>query len=190
MDIISKDELHVQKDILYSRIRKGSLFIHPTDTIYGIGCDATNKESVFKVREAKNRYDSPFSIIAPSKQWIKKNCFVNDKAEKWLEKLPGPYTIVLKLKKKGSIAPNVNMDMDTIGVRIPDHWFSEFVKEINLPIITTSANVTNENFMTSEDNLDQKISSQMEFMIYEGEKHGKPSTVVDVAGDEPVVRER
>jgi len=187
MHTISKDEFKVEKEIFFTKIKEGSLFIHPTDTIYGIGCDATNHKAVYKVREAKQRYSSPFSVIAPSKDWIRDNCEVDDKAEEWLGKLPGPYTLILKLKNKSAIAPNVNMDMDTIGVRIPDHWFSDMVSAIGVPTITTSANVTQQNFMTSEEDLDPSIVSRMEFMIYEGDKKGRPSKLVDLTKEEMII---
>ena len=127
MDILSKEEFEVEMDIFEIKIKEGELFIHPTDTIYGIGCNAMLHDSVYKVRETKNRHTVPFSVIAPSKDWIRENCEVNKKAEGWLKKLPGPYTFILNLKNKDAIAPNVNMDMDTLGVRIPDHWFSKNV---------------------------------------------------------------
>jgi len=187
MHTLSKDEFETQKEIFFTKIREGYLFIHPTDTIYGIGCDATNHDSVYKVRETKERYTAPFSVIAPSKEWIKQNCHVDKQAEKWINKLPGPYTLILKLKNKEAIAPNVNMDLDTLGVRIPDHWFSKLANEIGIPLVTTSANVTKDNFMTSEDDLDAKVASHMEFMVYEGEKKGRPSKIVDLTKDEKII---
>jgi tRNA threonylcarbamoyl adenosine modification protein (Sua5/YciO/YrdC/YwlC family) len=190
MQNISEEELKTEKIIFFNKIKEGTLFIHPTDTIYGIGCNATNHKSVYRVRESKERYTAPFSVIAPSKDWIRQNCEVNEKVEEWLDKLPGPYTLILKLKDKGAIAPNVNMDMDTLGVRIPDHWFSEVVAEIGIPIVTTSANITKSNFMTSEEDLDPKITSKIDFMIYEGEKHGKPSRLVDLTKDDVDIIER
>ena len=85
------------------------------------------------------------------------------------------------------INTNVNMDMETVGVRIPDHWFTAFVAELNIPVITTSANVTKENFMTSEENLDSQLSSHLDFMVYEGEKHGSPSKIIDLTQDELII---
>lgn len=190
MQNISKEELNTENIIFFNKIKEGSLFIHPTDTIYGIGCDATNQKAVYKVRETKERYTTPFSVIAPSKEWIRENCEINEKGEEWLNKLPGPYTLILKLKNKGAIAPNVNVDLDTLGVRIPDHWFSEVVAKIGIPIVTTSANITKSNFMTSEEDLDPKIASKIDFMVYEGEKHGKPSKLVDLTKDDVGVIER
>ena len=190
MDILSKEEFETEISLFEDKIKEGALFIHPTDTIYGIGCNAMLHDAVYKVREAKDRHTVPFSVIAPSKEWIRENCIINAEAEKWLDKLPGPYTLIVTLKNKDAIAPNVNMDMDTLGVRIPDHWFSKVVEELRIPIITTSANVTSEDFMTSEEDLNPRVASKIEFMIYEGEKHGRPSKIIDLTSNEILVKER
>ena len=99
MPLISKTELDQRKDVFLDEIKSGIVFVYPTDTIYGIGCDATNSSSVLKVRNIKERNDLPFSVVAPSKDWIRDNCEVDAKAEQWLDKLPGPYTLILKLKR-------------------------------------------------------------------------------------------
>ena len=190
MKILTKDEVNVNKEVVLEVIKNGALFIHPTDTIYGIGCNATQEDFVEQVREIKGRPSSPFSVIAPSKEWIKKNCVVNGEAEKWLDKLPGPYTIVLKLKKKGVIASNIAPGLDTLGIRIPDHWFSKIVEELGIPIVTTSANKSGGDFMTSLDDLDDEINPKIEFVIYEDEKHGRPSKILDLTGREVKIKER
>ena len=75
---------------------KTEIFIYPTDTIYGLGCDATNEKLVKELREIKNRDDKPLSVIAPSVKWIFDNF---DVGLELLEKyLPGPYTLLLKKK--------------------------------------------------------------------------------------------
>ncbi|MBD3303603.1 threonylcarbamoyl-AMP synthase [Candidatus Woesearchaeota archaeon] len=182
MTTINKDEYHVNKPRILKQIKDGAVFIHPTDTIYGIGCDATNEKAVEKVRQAKQRKDLPFNIIAPSREWVKANCEVDKEAEEWLNKLPGPYTIILKLKKDSVIAKNVNPTRDgTVGIRRPDHWISEITNDLDTPIVTTSANITGKNFMTDMDNLDVDVKKKMDFVIYEGEKNGRPSTIVDLA---------
>ena len=188
MKILTKEEIDVNKEVILEVIENGVVFIHPTDTIYGIGCNAADQEAVDKVREIKGRPNSPFSIIAPSKDWIKKNCILNKEAEKWLDKLPGPYTLILKSKNK--LAKNIAPGLETIGVRIPDHWFSKVVEELNIPIVTTSANKVGEDFMTSLENLDDGLKAYMEFIIYEGEKHGSPSKIIDLTGEEVKIKER
>ena len=189
MQVLTKEEFETEKDIILSKIKEGSVFIHPTDTIYGIGCDATNSEAVKKVREVKQRPDTPFSIIAPSKEWIHKNCEVSENAKEWVDKLPGPYTLILKLKNK-VIAEEVAPGLDTVGIRIPEHCVKEVVKELGFPVITTSANIKGENFMTSAEDLDVKIKGMIDFIVYEGEKKGVPSKIVDLTGEEARVKER
>ncbi len=188
MKILTKEEVDVNKEIILEVIKNGTVFIHPTDTIYGIGCNALDEECVDEVREIKGRPEAPFSVIAPSKDWIRKNCVVSKEAEKWLEKLPGPYTLILKAKD--NVAENVAPGLDTLGVRMPDHWFSKIVEELGIPVVTTSANKVGEDFMTSLENIDDDIRAGTEFIVYEGEKHGRPSKIVDLTMGEIKVKER
>jgi len=167
-----------QKDLTDENVLKNlkrSIFIYPTDTIYGIGCDAVSEKLVAYVREIKGRETKPFSVIAPNKKWISDNCIVNEEAKEWIDKLPGAYTLIFKLKNRKAIAENVSFG-ETIGIRIPAHWISEVVKKFGIPIVTTSANLTGKPFMTSLDDLDKSI--------YEGEKKGSPSRVIDLTGKE------
>jgi L-threonylcarbamoyladenylate synthase len=184
MEIINKDEFNSKKEAIKEKILDGEVFIHPTDTIYGLGCNAQNKKAVDRLRAVKERPSNPFSVMAPNKEWIYENCVVPKEAEKWLKKLPGPYTFIFTLKDKKAIAESVNPGLDSVGVRIPDHWFHELAKELEVPLVTTSANLVGEPFMTSMENLDPKIKGRLNLIIYEGEKNGKPSQVIDFTGKE------
>jgi L-threonylcarbamoyladenylate synthase len=168
----------------------GKLFIHPTDTIYGIGCNARSPSAIKEVRKLKKREDTPFSIMAPSKQWIIDNFEITEEAKKWLDKLPGPYTLILKKKNPNCIAKEVAPGLDTIGVRMPAHWFAKIVEKLNIPIITTSANQTGKIFMTSLEDLDPEIEKGIDFIIYEGEKKGKPSEIIDLTKAKTEIRKR
>lgn len=181
MQVLSKEEVERKKETLLDKIRKGALFIYPTDTIYGIGCSALNEKSVKKVREIKERPDKPFSVIIPSKEWISTNCETTEQVMKWVMKLPGPYTLILKLKNKQAIAKPVNTGIATIGIRIPDHWISDFVKELGVPIITPSANISGKEVMTSEEDMDPAFRAKVDYMFDEGEKKGQPSQIVDLS---------
>ena len=170
------------------QIGKGAVFIYPTDTIYGIGCNALDKKAVDKIRQLKERPTNPFSIIAPSKKWITENCIITKEAKEWLNKLPGPYTLILKLKNKNAIAKSVNQGEETIGIRIPNHWFSGVVQELGFPIVTTSANRSGRPFMTTLEDLDSTIKDGVDFIIDEGEKKGRPSKIVNLV--EGKIKER
>ena len=176
MDILTKEEFMIQKEAFMADLEDGELFIYPTDTIYGIGCDATNEIAVYNLRNVKKIPTRPVSIIAPSKEWIKEHFEINDDASEWIDKLPGPYTLVLKCKN-GCMPSNIS-DTGSIGVRIPDHWISSFVEEFGKPIVTTSANITGKSFMTNLDDLDASIRKKALFFIDEGEIQGKPSDII------------
>lgn len=180
MEILTKSELQLRFEEIAQKIERGTLFIHPTDTIYGLGCNALDDKAVKKIREIKQSEEIPFSVWAPSVEWIKDNCIVDKKAEAWLEKLPGPYTLVLKLKNKKAIAKGVNLGKDTIGVRIPEHWLSQAIKVLNFPLVTTSANPCGKKAMTKLENLDPLVQLSTDFAIYEGEKISNPSKIIDL----------
>ena len=159
-------------------IRKGKIFIYPTDTIYGLGCNFLNSESVEKIRDIKRRDGRPFSVIAPGKDWIRKNCVVNDKVEKWLDKLPGPYTLIL------------DTDGGSLGVRIPDNWFSLIVEKAGVPFVTTSVNISGKNSMEKLEDLDTEIEGKVDYIIYDGKLGGKASKIINLTGGEEKIIER
>lgn len=187
MRIINKDELKLDTKLVNEL--RNSIFIYPTDTIYGIGCDATNKELVAKVRKIKKSFDQPFSVIIPNKNMIYEFCETNDKMREWINKLPGPYTLIFKVKKK-FFADNVTPEGNTIGIRIPNHWFYDFAKKMKVPIVTTSANITGDDFMTSLENLSPEIKKKVDYIIYDGELNGKPSTIVNLTKEEVEIKKR
>jgi len=84
MQVITKKEFLDNKEGHIKKIKAGSIFIYPTDTLYGIGCDAGNESIVKKIREVKQT-DQPFSVIAPSKDWIKQNLEYLPGFDQWLD---------------------------------------------------------------------------------------------------------
>jgi tRNA threonylcarbamoyl adenosine modification protein (Sua5/YciO/YrdC/YwlC family) len=184
MIIVNFDEYNLNRKAILKDLPR-TTFIYPTDTIYGIGCSALDEAQINKVRKLK-KSDQPFSVIVPSKEWIYENCVVTEEAEEWIRKLPGPYTLLLKLKNKKAVAKNVhNYDMNgevVLGIRMPNHWFLAVSYTLKLPIVTTSANVTGQNFMTSLEDLDRTLRNSVDYIFYDGPKKGTPSTLVNLIG--------
>ena len=179
MRILNFEELNLEKQSIVDLMINGAVFIHTTDTIYGIGCNAQSPSAVKKVRQLKARATNPFSVIAPSLDWIQENCIVTKEGEEWLEKLPGPYTLIFKLKNN-CVAKEVNAGLKTLGIRIPRHWIRKIVAEADVPVVTTSVNRSNEDYMTSLEDLDASIKGGIDFILYEGKKEGKPSKIIDL----------
>lgn len=186
--VVTKEEFLLNKSQHYELLRDGALFVYPTDTIYGIGCNALDNEAVEKIRELKGRPEAPFSVIVPSKEWIEEHLDVTPTAREWLAKLPGPYTLIMKMKKQ-CVAPSVTATQ-TLGVRMPKHWIQEAVAELGVPIVTTSVNKAGEPFMMSVEAMDDSIRDAVECIIDDGEKNGRPSQIIFLDKETVEVRKR
>jgi L-threonylcarbamoyladenylate synthase len=158
---------------LKKQILEGRIFIYPTDTIYGLGCNALDEKAVQKIREIKNRDMKPISFIAPNLDWIKENLIVNLDLEKYL---PGPYTLVLKKKDKNFL--NWVSSGESLGVRIPANKFCDEVRSTGIPFITTSVNLAGEKPANKIAEISTEIIKKVDIVIDEGELSGKPSTLI------------
>ncbi len=187
MEVIPEIQFRKDLPLYLKRIREGALFLCPTDTIYGLSCSALDVKAIARLQQLKGRTGKPFSVWVPSLKWIQLNCDVGKKGREWLKKLPGAYTLILPLKNRKAVAPSL-VKNSCIGVRLPDHWFSGIVAELGIPLVTTSANKSGELFMTCRDDLDPDIRQGVEFLIDEGTKKARPSTLVHVETED--VQER
>ncbi len=189
MKIITKKDVLQNKNFYLNEIKVGKIFIYPTDTIYGIGCDATNKKSVSRIREIKKRDEKPFSVIVPSKDWIKEKCKISKKHEQFLNKLPGKYTLIFELKDKSSIAKKqIIGNLLSLGIRIPDNWFSEFLSEINVVFISTSANISGYPVIKSINNLKDSMKTNIDYIIDNGILDNPSSTIIDLTNNAKILR--
>ena len=187
MKIITKEEFLENETFYLEEILAGKIFIYPTDTIYGIGCDAQNAEAIMKIREIKNRDKKPISIIAPSKKWIADNCEVEH--ERDLDRLPGPYTFILKLHDREAVARKELIgDSENIAVRIPNNWFSDWIGESFTPFLTTSVNIAGEPHLTNPDELKKEIEEKVDYLIDDGIIDGKPSKIINLTKNKEIVR--
>ncbi len=183
MRVYTKEEVEWNGADVLEGVIGGSLFIYPTDTIYGIGCNAMDNKAVARLKHLKQKPRESFlSVVVPSKDWIYENCSVSKEAETWLDRLPGAYTLILPLKNPKAVCKEVSPDGKSLGVRIPNHWIRGFVRELGLPLVTTSANIHGKMAMTSLDSLDPELKKGLHFAVYEGEKNGQPSQVIDLTG--------
>ncbi|NQU79151.1 threonylcarbamoyl-AMP synthase [Candidatus Woesearchaeota archaeon] len=168
----------------------GAIFIYPTDTIYGLGCDARKNALVQRIRRIKMNQNQPMSIIAPSKSWIKKNMVYDKKFDEWLNKLPGPYTLIMERKNTDCVAEDVNSKDNTLGIRMPDNWFAKIVSDWGFPVVSTSLNLHGQKPCTHLDHISDNIKTMVDLAIDDGSLEGRPSTLVDLTQSEPKVIKR
>ena len=167
-----------EKEII-REIKKGSLLIYPTDTLIGIGCHAVKVGSVRKIRKLK-KTRKPLSVIAPSKEWIKRNLKVRHSS--YLGKLPGKYTLIFEKKRKSFLQ---ECSLKGLGVRIPDHEFTRIVKKSGVPFVTTSVNVSGKKPISKVAQIPKKFLKHVDFVIDDGARRGKASHVFDLTGEKP-----
>jgi len=123
-------------------INQGGIAIFPTDTVYGIGCNPYNMDSVRKIYEIKSRdISKPFPILAYSKEIAQRITFFDKFTEKIIERFwPGPLTIILKLTD-GNLKKSLNLT-DKIAIRVPNHKCTlGLLKKCNF-LVGTSANIS------------------------------------------------
>jgi len=174
----------LQQDIVQC-IRKGYVFFYPTDTVYGFGCDATKREATNRIKSIKET-NHPFSVIAPSNEWILENLIVHDKSV--LDKLPGPYTLIFKKKSLGFMDNVCNNN--SLAVRIPDHPLTQVIQKSERPFVTTSANITGEPVITNPSSIPRDIARELDIIIDAGQLGNHASTIIDCTDAEARVNER
>lgn len=184
-EIFNFDEIN--KSEIVKRISSGEIFIYPTDTVYGLGCNALKQGSVQLINELKKRDNKPLSVIAPNKKWITKNLEISNK--NFIKKLPGPYTYIFKIKKR-AVARNVNPGLKTLGIRIPDHPFTELIKKAKVPFITTSVNFSGQKPARELKQVPKSILRNVDVIIDDGFLPNYPSTIIDLTSEIPKLMKR
>jgi len=169
-----------QEKELVEEIRKGGIFIYPTDTVYGLGCNALKRKSVLKIRKMK-KTSHPFSVIAPTKQWIQEHLQVRHQS--FLKKLPGRYTLIFEKRNKGFLREASGAD--TLGVRIPNNDFAKLVRKAGVPFVTTSVNVSGKRPIKRISRIPKTFLKDIDFVINDGTLNNPPSRIFDLTGEKP-----
>lgn len=190
MEILTKTQILENKEFYIKEILNGKIFIYPTDTIYGIGCNATLDKPIQKINQIKNRKNKASLIIAPTIDWIQKHTYITiEQVREITKKFKTQHSIILKLKNKEIISPHTNQNLKTIGIRHPNHWFTELITETNLPFTTTSVNLAGEESATSINKINPEISSQVDYIIEDDNSMTKKaSTIIDLTKNNKILR--
>ena len=177
-------------------MRKGGVILYPTDTVWGIGCDATNAEAVTRVYDIKQRDDSKALIClvdsdarlqryvrnVPDVAWQLIDCMDQDK----------PTTLILD--GAVNLAPNLIADDGSIGIRITHEPFShELCFRFQKAIVSTSANISGEPAAQNYRDIDPRILEAVDYVCWtrrQEHKPHKPSSIIKLGptGEVTVIR--
>ena len=163
-------------------LKKGGLILYPTDTVWGIGCDATNEEAVARIYELKQSGDKKSMLVL---------CADADMIVRYVDKAPAIAFEVMELADKPltailpgarGVAANLIPDEGTLGVRIPDHEFcSRMLRKFGRPIVSTSANISGEATPKTLADTDEYIVKGVDYVVdprCEGKATHRPSSII------------
>jgi L-threonylcarbamoyladenylate synthase len=167
---------------------KGSIFIYPTDTIYGFGGNPFNENAIKKISEVKGKENWRRYIFLISEiEMLKSYADIN--SERYLDFLlsiwPNPVSVILKLNKKYQQI----LKAETGAFRIPNHRFCvKLISEINMPLVSTSVNRTGKEPLNDPSLIIQEFGDEVDAIFYSDKKSFfEASTLIDLVKDEPVL---
>lgn len=165
----------------------GKLLIFPTDTIYGLGCDAFNERSIERIYRLKGRHpERPFSVHVGSIEELERYSLLTERQRKLIEKLlPGPYTIVLEAS--GQAPPACVSTEGKIGLRVPKSRSFQMVYEAaGRPLVGTSVNRSGEPPLTEIEEIIEQFGEEVAIIIVTDEPMSqRSSAVIDLTEDPP-----
>ena len=163
-------------------LKAGGLILYPTDTVWGIGCDATNEAAVEKIYKLKQSEDKRSML-----------CLMRDAdmIVRYVNRAPGIAFEVMELSDKPltailpgavGVAPNLIPESKTLGVRVPQHEFCQaLLRKFGKPIVSTSANISGEATAKHLKDVVQEIIDGVDYVVnprFNGKPTQKPSAII------------
>ena len=171
-------------------LRSGGIIIYPTDTVYGMGCSAEDKNAIERIYLVKRqRQDKPYSFVCSDLKHISEYAHVSNQAFKAMKHLiPGPYTFILPAAKMKQLPKILVSRRKTVGIRVPDSPITlALVRELGHPILSTSVSLEDGTLLNDPDSISERFNNQVEMIIDGGVLTSDPSSVIDLTEDEPRV---
>ncbi|TYP98822.1 L-threonylcarbamoyladenylate synthase [Tenacibaculum adriaticum] len=171
-------------------LENGKAILYPTDTVWGLGCDATNEEAVAKIYKIKKREESKSLIVLVSSlNMLKKYVYVPRKAIEIIRKSKKPTTIIYQ-KPKGIAFNAISKEDNTVAIRIvQDDFCRKLIKRFKKPIISTSANLSGHPTPKSFSEIEQAILNSVDYVVnlHQERVTTKSSTILKIEGNNIVV---
>lgn len=178
-------QLQIDRDDLQQALetlKNGGLILYPTDTIWGIGCDATNPDAVEKIFALKGREKGKSMVVLLHNDYQLAGYVqdVPDVAYELIEVSDRPLTIVFDGAK--NLAENVLASDGSIGIRIVNHPFcQQLLQRFKRPLVSTSANLSGEPSAATFDEIDDEIKEGVDYIVkfgQENQEKGRPSVIM------------
>ncbi len=165
-------------------LRDGGVIIYPTDTVYGLGCDLSNKKGIERIYDIKRRSKKqPLSFVCSDLKHISQYARVTDYAYKTMKRhLPGPYTFILEASR---LVPKIILPKrPTTGIRVPANEIClSLIRELERPIISTSVQTQQGEDLGNPAIIHECFGNIVDLIIDGGEILPQPSSVISLVDD-------
>ena len=181
----NNDEVHKAYEI----IKEGGIILYPTDTVWGIGCDATNAEAVAKIYKLKQRAETQSMIVLMNGEKMIYNVFKDIPEVAWqiIDLSEDPITLVLD--KPRNVAANLIAPDQTLGIRVVKEPFCfKLMEKMKKPLVSTSANISGQPTPKSFKEISPEIIKGVDYVVnlHREKIAGKPSTIIKLTNDSQV----
>jgi len=174
--------MNIEITATFVKLKQGQTILYPTDTVWGIGCDATNEKGVAKIYQLKNREETKSLIVLVSSlNMLKKYVKVSNKVLNFIKSTTKPTTVIYE--NPIGFARNTIASDNTIAIRIvQDEFCRKLIKKLKKPIVSTSANVSGEETPKSFSEISKSILERVDYVVnLQQEKiPNKSSTIVKI----------
>ena len=195
MQQVKESDLRREVDEAVRVLREGGIILYPTDTVWGLGCDATNAEAVDRIYRLKRSENKKSMLVL---------CASADMVVRYVNRAPGiafevmematsPLTLILP--GATGVAANLIPDEGTLGIRVPDHEFCRrMLRALQRPVVSTSANISGEVPPTGLQEVSREIIDGVDFVVnprFEGKPTRKASSIIAFGkgGEVKIIRE-
>mgnify|MGYP002551367465 FL=1 len=195
MQQVKESDLRREVDEVVRVLREGGIILYPTDTVWGLGCDATNAEAVDRIYRLKRSENKKSMLVL---------CASADMVVRYVNRAPGiafevmematsPLTLILP--GATGVAANLIPDEGTLGIRVPDHEFCRrMLRALQRPVVSTSANISGEVTPTGLQEVSREIIDGVDFVVnprFEGKPTRKASSIIAFGegGEVRIIRE-
>ena len=165
-------------------LRDGGVIIYPTDTVYGLGCDLSNKKGIERIYEIKRRNKKrPLSFVCSDLKHISQYALVTDYAYKTMKRfLPGPYTFILEASR---LVPKIILPKrPTTGIRVPANEIClALIRELGQPIISTSVQTLEGEDLGNPAIINEYFGRIVDLIIDGGTIVPEPSSIISLVDD-------
>ncbi|WP_432221735.1 L-threonylcarbamoyladenylate synthase [Flavobacterium sp. TMP13] len=173
----------------YEVIKEGGIILYPTDTVWGIGCDATNPEAVAKIYKLKQRAETQSMIVLMNGEKMMYNVFKNIPEVAWqiLDLSERPTTLILDEPR--NVAKNIIAVDNSLGIRIvKDPFCFKLLERMKKPLVSTSANISGQPTPIAYKDISPEIIKGVDYVVQlnQDKLAGKPSTIIKLTNDAQV----